>query len=211
MPPPLPDAALAELVAALLNNGMAVFEMGPAAVPIELAVLEWMCRKLGMPAGAGGVMTSGGSLGNLTALLAMRQHVTGQWSEGTREPLAVIVGADAHYSVTRAVHVMGWGDDGAIAAALDDRHRMTGEAVSRALARAEQLGRRVIGIVAAAGSTATGAVDALDELADLAAARRIGCTSMRPTVAGSRCRRASATSCAASSAPIRSCGTRTSC
>jgi L-2,4-diaminobutyrate decarboxylase len=68
---------------------------------------------------------------------------------------------------------MGWGDDGAIAAALDPRHRMTGDAVAQALARAERLGRRVIGIVAAAGSTATGAVDALDELADLAAARGI--------------------------------------
>lgn len=173
VPPPLPDAALAELVAALLNNGMAVFEMGPAAVPIELATIEWMCAKLGMPAGAGGVMTSGGSLGNLTALLAMRQHATGQWRDGTREPLAVVVGADAHYSVTRAVHVMGWGDDGAIAAQLDARHRMTGDAVVRALARAEGLGRRVIGVVAAAGSTATGAVDALDELADVAAARGI--------------------------------------
>ena len=62
---------------ALLNNGMAVAEMGPATVPIELAVIDWMCGKLGLPAGAGGVLTSGGSLGNLTALLAMRQAHAG--------------------------------------------------------------------------------------------------------------------------------------
>src|SRR5690349_620712 len=62
VPPPLPGAALAELVSALLNNGMAVYEMGPAAVPIELAVIDWMCQQLGYPSSAGGVLTSGGSL-----------------------------------------------------------------------------------------------------------------------------------------------------
>ena len=49
VPPPLPGAALAELVSALLNNGMAVYEMGPASVPIELAVIDWMAGKLGLP------------------------------------------------------------------------------------------------------------------------------------------------------------------
>ena len=73
VPPTLPGAALAELVSAVLNNGMAVYEMGPTAVPIELAVIDWMCAKVGYTEAAGGVLTSGGSLGNLTALLAMRQ------------------------------------------------------------------------------------------------------------------------------------------
>jgi L-2,4-diaminobutyrate decarboxylase len=173
VPPPLPIAALAELVSAILNNGMAVFEMGPAAVPIELTVIDWMCEKLGYDNGAGGVMTSGGSLGNLTALLAMRQAHAGfdVWGQGAHAgpPLAVIVSADAHYSVARALRILGWGDGGAIAAPLDPHHRMTADAVSRALATAGD--RRVIGIVAAAGSTATGAFDPLDELAELAAAR----------------------------------------
>jgi L-2,4-diaminobutyrate decarboxylase len=170
VPPPLPSAALADLVSALLNNGVGVYEMGPAGVPIELAMVEWMCGVLELPAGAGGVMTSGGSLGNLTALLAMRQHATGSWREGSREPLAVVVGADAHYSVARAIQVMGWGEDGGVVAELDARHRMTREAAASAIERATARGRRVIGIVAAAGSTATGAFDPLDELADLAAA-----------------------------------------
>ena len=174
VPPPLPGAVLAEAVSALLNNGMAVMEMGPAAVPIELVVLDWMCRKLGLPAGAGGVLTSGGSLGNLTALLAMRQAHAGfdVWSRGAHAgpPLAVIVSADAHYSIARAVRVLGWGDGGAIRADYDAAHRMSAAAVERALATAPA-DRRVIGIVASAGSTATGAFDPLPELADLAAAR----------------------------------------
>jgi L-2,4-diaminobutyrate decarboxylase len=173
VPPPLPGAALAELVSAMLNNGMAVYEMGPASTPIELSLIEWMCGKLGMPDSAGGVMTSGGSLGNLTALLAMRQARAGYdaWARGAHEgpPLAVIVSSDAHYSVSRTLRVMGWGDGGAVAAKVDEKHRLTAAAVERAVTEARGQGRRVIGIVAAAGSTATGAYDPLDELADFAA------------------------------------------
>ena len=170
--PPLPGAALAELVSALLNNGMAVAEMGPASVPIELAVIDWMCGKLGLPAGSGGVLTSGGSIGNLTALLAMRQAKAGYdaWGAGAHAgpPLAVIVPSDAHYSIARTVRIMGWGDGGAIPANLGETRQLTGRAVTDALARAGE--RRVIGIVAAAGSTAVGAFDPLHELADVAEA-----------------------------------------
>ena len=172
--PPLPGAALAELVSALLNNGMAVAEMGPASVPIELAVLDWMRRTLGLAAGAGGVLTSGGSLGNLTALLAMRQAKAGYdaWGAGAHAgpPLAVIVSQDAHYSISRTLHVMGWGDGGAIPAAFDSAHKLSARSVEDALARAASgpEPRRVIGIVAAAGSTAVGAFDPLPELADVA-------------------------------------------
>jgi L-2,4-diaminobutyrate decarboxylase len=172
VPPPLPGAALAELVSAILNNGMAVYEMGTAAVPIELTVIQWMIDRLGLGPTAGGVLTSGGSLGNLTALLAMRQAHAGfdVWGQGAHAgpPLGVIVSSDAHYSVARTLRIMGWGDGGAIAARVDDAHRMTTAAVERALANAD---RKVIGIIAAASSTATGAFDPLHELADLAERR----------------------------------------
>jgi L-2,4-diaminobutyrate decarboxylase len=173
VPPPLPGAALAEMVGALLNNGMAVAEMGPAAVPIELAVVEWMARTLRLLPTAGGVLTSGGSVGNLTALLAMRQAMGGYhgydaWSAGAHEgpPLAVIVSSDAHYSIARTLHIMGWGDGGAIRATIGETHQLTAGAVEEALATAN--GRRVIGIVASAGSTAVGAFDPLHDLADVA-------------------------------------------
>ena len=173
VPPPLPAAVLAETVAALLNNGMAVYEMGPASTPIELTVVAWMCRVLGLPAEAGGVLTSGGSVGNLTALLAMRQAHAGfdVWKQGAHggPQLAVVVSSDAHYSIARTLRVMGWGDAGVISAEIDGAHRMTRAAVEAALDTAGD--RRVIGIVASAGSTATGAFDPLPELAELAAER----------------------------------------
>jgi len=171
VPPPLPGAALAELVSAVMNNGMAVYEMGLPSSPIELHVVRWLAGKIGYTERAGGVLTSGGSLGNLTALLAMRQAHSGfnVWKQGAHAgpPLAVIVGADAHYSIARTLRVMGWGDAGVIVAPLDARHRMGAAAVRGVLEVAGQ-GRRVVGIVAAAGSTATGAFDPIDELAQVA-------------------------------------------
>lgn len=158
--PALPSAALAELVSALCNNGTGVYEMGPASVPIELAVIRWMCERAGYAAG-GGALTSGGSLGNLTALLAMRQAKAGVWERGTERQLAVITSSDTHYSVARAVRVMGWGDAGVITVPVDRDHKLRAAAVEAAL------DERVIGIVAAAGSTATGAFDPLDELVDV--------------------------------------------
>ena len=175
VPPPVPGAALADTLAALLNNGMAVYEMGVASTAMELSVVEWMAGVLGLPAGAGGLLTSGGSAGNLTALLAARQARAGfdVWTEGAHAgpPLAVLVAATAHYSIGRAVRALGWGDGGAVAVAVDERHRLRPDDLPRALAAAEAAGRRVIAVVASAGSTATGAFDPLPAVADFALAR----------------------------------------
>ena len=174
VPPPVPGAALVDAMAALLNNGMAVYEMGGAATPHELAVIAWMARTLGLPAGAGGLLTSGGSAGNLTALLAARQARAGHdvWTEGSHPapPLAVLVAGTAHYSIDRAVRILGWGEGGAIPVAVDAAYRLRPDDLPRALATAKVLGRRPIAVVASAGSTATGAYDPLPAIADFCAA-----------------------------------------
>jgi len=173
VPPPLPAAALGDLVAALLNNGMAVYEMGPTAVPAEVSVVRWMAQQLGMGDEAGGILSSGGSLGNLTALLAARQARAGfdAWSAGDHAgpPLAVLCSTQAHYSVSRAIRIMGWGDGGAIAVPDDARYRLRPDALADALARARAAGRRVIAVVASAASTGTGAFDPLPAIADFCA------------------------------------------
>jgi L-2,4-diaminobutyrate decarboxylase len=175
VPPPIPGAALADLAAALLNNGMAVYEMGPAGVPAEIAVVAWMARALGMPDDAGGVLTSGGSLGNLTALLAARQAHAGfdAWSAGDHggPPLAILCSSQAHYSIARAVRIMGWGDGGVIPVEVDDGYRLRADALPAAMAAATAAGRRVIAVVASAGSTGTGAFDRLPAIADFCAER----------------------------------------
>jgi L-2,4-diaminobutyrate decarboxylase len=171
---PRPDAALWELVGAVLNNGMAVYEMGPAATAMERNVLAWLAAQLGLPRGADGVLTSGGSVGNLTALLAARHAAAPEvWKEGGHAgpPLALLVAETAHYSVKRAVQTMGWGAGGAVPVEVDARFRLRPDALAGAAARAEAAGRRVIAVVASAGSTATGAYDPLPAVADFCAAR----------------------------------------
>ncbi|HTJ46110.1 MAG TPA: pyridoxal-dependent decarboxylase [Kofleriaceae bacterium] len=173
VPPPAPGGMLADLVAAFCNNGMAVYEMGPTAVPIELACVTWMAEKLGLPKDAGGLFTSGGSLGNLTALLAARQAAAGfdVWGLGAHAgpPLAVLCSDQVHYSIARALKIMGWGEAGAIPVATDERLRLDPSALPAAMARAQSMGRKVIAVVASAGATATGALDPIPACADFCA------------------------------------------
>src|SRR5262249_55711828 len=101
---PMFPSALADLVHGTLNNGMAVYEMGAAAVAVETAVVDWMLAQVGWrpaaaPFGAaggaaGGVLTHGGSLANLTALLAARAAAAPDaWKEGVPRDLAVLAPA----------------------------------------------------------------------------------------------------------------------
>jgi L-2,4-diaminobutyrate decarboxylase len=172
---PLPDAALLNLVTALLNNGTAVYEMGPISVPMERSALRWMARQAGLPGSADGVLTSGGSVGNLTALLAARQAGTGRdvWGRGSEggPPLAVLASSEAHYSVRRAAQMMGLGEQGVVPVPVDAQFRIRPEALPEAARQAERGGRQVFAVVASAGTTATGMYDPLEAVADFCAER----------------------------------------
>ncbi|MCP3099796.1 pyridoxal-dependent decarboxylase [Myxococcus sp. K15C18031901] len=167
---PVPLAALCDAVSSLLNNGMAVYEMGPVSTAMERNVLRWMAARLALPESSDGVLTSGGSLGNLTALLAARQAKAGYdaWNGGAHAgpPLTVLVPRTAHYSLARATRVMGWGEGGVTALDVDANFRLRPEALEEGLAAATRAGRKVIAVVASAGSTATGAFDPLEPVAD---------------------------------------------
>jgi L-2,4-diaminobutyrate decarboxylase len=171
---PLPLAALCELAAALLNNSMAVYEMGPVSTAMERGLMRWMAGRLGFDARADGVLTSGGSAGNLTALLAARQAKAGfdVWTVGGAggPPLTVLASGQTHYCVQRSVQIMGWGSAGVTSVPCDESFRTRADLLPDALVRAESAGRRVIAVVASAGSTATGAFDPLEPIADFCAA-----------------------------------------
>ncbi|MBM3275594.1 MAG: pyridoxal-dependent decarboxylase, partial [Candidatus Sericytochromatia bacterium] len=164
---PLPSAALGELAGALLNNSMAVYEMGPVGTALEKVVVRWLAAAIGLRAGADGVLCCGGSIGNLTALLAARAHSAPE--EGER--LALLTSEQTHYSVRRAAQVMGWGDEGVFTVAADGRFRLDPADLQPAFERARDAGRRVVAVVGSACSTATGAYDPLDAIADFAAER----------------------------------------
>jgi L-2,4-diaminobutyrate decarboxylase len=161
----VPDigAALADLVHGVANQPMAIYEMGPAAAAIELAVVEWMVARVGWrPGAAGGVLTHGGSLANLTALLAARAHAAPDaWRDGAPRDLAILAAPSAHYSVARAAGILGVGEEAVVALEVDELDRVRADRIHDALDRTRAAGRRPIAVVATAGATSTGLYDDL--------------------------------------------------
>ncbi len=165
--PAAPVAALASLVDGLLNNGMGVYEMGIAGTAIERLVVKTVARQMSFGEAADGMLTSGGTLANLTALLAARsvKAPSPVWQEGSREKLALMVSEEAHYCVDRAVRIMGWGEGGIIKVPADAQYRMRADLLEGYLQKAKEEGRTVIAVVGSACSTSTGSFDNLEAIA----------------------------------------------
>ncbi|HMQ48843.1 MAG TPA: aminotransferase class I/II-fold pyridoxal phosphate-dependent enzyme [Saprospiraceae bacterium] len=161
-----PEAALAALVDSLLNNGGAVYEMGMVGTPMERAILKKLARKIGFGEEAEGIITSGGTLANLTALLAARQVKAKDqvWESGSNSRLALLVSEEAHYCVDRAARIMGWGSEGIIKIPSDDRFRMRTELLEEYYEQAKAEGKEVIAVVGSACSTSTGSFDDLEAI-----------------------------------------------
>jgi len=138
------------------------------AVLAENQALSVLADLAGMPAGAGGCFVSGGSMGNLSALLVARDTAgrgTAMHGTGAAARPRIAVSDEAHSSVAKALHVIG---AEAFLVPHDD-HRLTGAALERALADAGD--PSVIGVVATAGTTNAGIVDDLAGVAEVAARR----------------------------------------
>lgn len=163
---PHPSAALAMLVEGVTNNPMAIYEMGPAAASIEAFLIDWLNSKVGWSKAAGGVFTHGGSLANLTALVAARSWFDGSvWSQGARGDLALVASAECHYSVARAAGILGIGETNVYDVPVDSAGAVVATEVSGAISRARSDGKRPFAVVANACSTATGVFDPLREIA----------------------------------------------
>jgi L-2,4-diaminobutyrate decarboxylase len=165
---PHPAAALAMLVEGVTNNPMGIYEMGPAAASIESFLVDWLNSKVGWTGGAGGVFTHGGSLANLTALVAARSRFDGAaWARGSRGDLAMIASADCHYSVARAAGILGIGEENVYRLPADPAGGVIPTEIKGVIERARLDGKRPFALVANACSTATGAFDPLREIAGI--------------------------------------------
>ena len=170
---PFPQLAWLQAATALLNNGMAIDEMGPASSPMEEAVMRDLARFMGLGDAAGGILCHGGTLANLTALLAARQRKASgnTWKDGSKRACAVLVSEQAHYCVDRAVRVMGWGAAGTVKVRTLRNHQIDPDALHEAYADASAEGLEIIAIVGNACTTSTGTFDDLEALAEFAAAK----------------------------------------
>ena len=170
-------SGLADFIHGTINNPMAIYEMGPAASAVEHVVVNWMLDKVGWFKGThlvdfqkytqsgGGVLTHGGSAANLTGLLAARAAIAPMaWTDGTPNDLVVLGSEVAHYSIARAISIMGLGKKAIIPVEVNDWEVLKPEALMKSYQRAIDEGKRVMAVVANACATATGLYDPIDEI-----------------------------------------------
>jgi L-2,4-diaminobutyrate decarboxylase len=163
--PPLPITAMAGMLTGMLNNGMAVYEMGLVSNPLERILSDLLAKRIGFDKNASGLLTSGGTLANLTALLAARASKTEVWEEGNQEKLAVMVSEEAHYCIDRAARIMGMGSDGIIKIPANEKLQIRTDLLEKYYQEAIKKGLKVICIVGSACSTSSGSYDNLEEIA----------------------------------------------
>src|SRR5215469_12461735 len=157
---------IADALAACYDANLAVW--AGAASEVELQAVRWASEFVGYPAEAGS-FTSGGTVSNLTALTAARERaVPGARHDGLAgRRLALYCSAEVHFSVVRAAELLGIGSGFVRGLPIDGDRRLRPDAVAAAIEADRAAGIVPVAVVATAGTTLTGAVDPIDELAEL--------------------------------------------
>ena len=165
---PLGAAVWAEALTAALNQSAAVWEMSPVGTILELQVIRWMSELAGLGPSAGGTFTSGGTEATFAGLLAARHAaLPDAWARGVgADPPVVVCGEHAHYAVGRAVGELGLGAANVVVVPSRG-FTMSVDALAETLDGLRAAARRVMAVVATAGTTATGSFDDLDAIGRL--------------------------------------------
>src|SRR5437667_6075247 len=162
-------STMADALAAGFNIFNGTWLGGSAAAAVELGVVQWLCRICGLPTTAGGLFVSGGSMANLTGLVAARHTLL----QDRIDAATVYFSDQTHSSVERALHVIGFSPEQMRKVPSDEEFRLSIQGLRKAIAADRAKGLRPFCVIANAGTTNTGAVDPLNELADLAAEEKL--------------------------------------
>jgi aromatic-L-amino-acid decarboxylase len=162
-------AALGEFIAAATNPYVGFWYAAPGCAQIEQTVVRWFCDLLGLPLEADGVLTSGGSMANLTAIVTARTALLGDdFSRGT-----LYASDQLHHSIQKAVAFAGFPSKNLRVVPSRESLRLDPELLVKAIERDRASGSTPFMIVATAGTTNTGAVDDLRSLAAIAERERM--------------------------------------
>ncbi|MFT3914890.1 MAG: pyridoxal-dependent decarboxylase [Anaeromyxobacteraceae bacterium] len=162
-----PAGAAADLLASVLNQNLTAWRSSPAGVTLERTVVRWLAEAIGC-AGFTGSLTGGGSSANLMGL-AMAREAKAPANERGRAEGVVYASEQVHMSIPKAVALLGLGRENLRLVPTDPALRLRPDALEALIARDRAAGRTPIAVVASAGTVATGAIDPLPAVADLAA------------------------------------------
>jgi aromatic-L-amino-acid decarboxylase len=161
-----PVAALADLLASVLNQNITAWRSAPAGVTIERTVVAWLAQAIGC-AGFTGSLCGGGSAANLMGLAMAREARAPANARGAQRGV-VYVSEEVHMSIAKAVALLGLGQDNVRTIPTDDGFRMVAAKLEAAIAEDYAAGRKPIAVVASAGTVNTGAIDPLAEIGEVA-------------------------------------------
>ncbi len=161
----IPHAAVADLVANVINRYVGIAKAAPHLVAIEASVIRWFCNFVGYKRESGGVLTTGGSTATLIAMFVARQAET--CTDFSK--LTVYGSNQVHYSVTKAAQLTGIPAENNRTLPTNLRFQLDGEQLSQQIEADLSKGLRPLAIVGNAGTVNTGAVDDLNALANIAA------------------------------------------
>ena len=157
-------AVLGDWLATGYNFFAGVWPVAAGPNEVEIVVLDWFREWMGMPQGSGGLLTTGGSAANLTAVVAARHAAIEAGDDISR--LTVYTSAQAHSSVTRAAWIAGIPRENVRTVEMDSDYRMTVSDLKRKVIADLEKGFSPFMVIASAGTTNTGAVDPLHDVAD---------------------------------------------
>ena len=159
------EAALADYLAAVTNRFSGVGYAAPGATRMEEVLLRWLAGVVGYPDTSEGDLTSGGSMAALSAVMAAREAFG--IKSATVAERVVYLTSQTHHTFRKALHITGMGDSIIRELDLDAGYRMNPEALRRSIVADRAAGLSPWFVAASAGTTDLGAVDPLDEIADI--------------------------------------------
>ena len=162
-----PVAATGDLLASILNQNVTAWRSGPAAVMIEKTVIKWLAEALACP-GFRGYLTGGGSTANLMGLAMAREAKAPANQRGVSPGPLVYASSEVHMSIPKSVALLGIGRDNLRLIAVDSALRMDVAELEGQIAKDRSAGKRVLAVVASAGTVNTGAIDPLAKIAGVA-------------------------------------------
>jgi len=163
--------ALGDYLAAVTNRYAGIFFGGPGAVRMENLLIKWMCEVMGYPSTASGNLASGGSIGNLIAIVTARDFKKIEPEEISKS--VIYLTSQAHHCVQKAIRIAGLNRAQITYIPIDDHFKMDVSALKKQIQQDETEGKKPFLLIGSAGTTDTGAIDPLNDLADIAEAHNL--------------------------------------